>query len=104
MNYVTDPEEMVLCIQIAERATAMAAERDVDYPLHAAFTDIQLAHCNGCAVDLKALHAARNGDFAHDVFGIRQHIDRQTGLIKGPFLPRYAKFESDAPAERFCMR
>lgn len=52
--------------------------------------DITAAHANGCPLKLDELLAARPLDFAHDVGGIRRHIDRNTGQLRDCFLPRFA--------------
>jgi hypothetical protein len=53
--------------------------------------DLEACHCNGCALDLQGLlDAPRDGDVAHDVAGISQHLDRSTGRLTRFFLPRYA--------------
>lgn len=45
---------------------------------------------SGCELDLQKLLDAPDGDFGHDVFGIRRHINRQTGELGDCFLPRCA--------------
>jgi hypothetical protein len=50
--------------------------------------DITAAHLNGCPLDLSKLLAAPMLDFAHDIFGIQRHIDRNTGKLLDCFLPR----------------
>jgi len=52
--------------------------------------DITATHLNGCSLKLVELLKTDDGNFAHDVFGIRRHIDRETGQLKHCFLPRYA--------------
>ncbi len=52
--------------------------------------DITACHANGCPLDLDRLLAAPVADLGHDVLGIRRHISRETGVIGGCFLPRYA--------------
>lgn len=53
--------------------------------------DLIACHMIGCKLDLqRLLDAPRLLDFAHDVFGIHHHIDRDTGRLTGMFLPRYA--------------
>ena len=42
-------------------------------------------------LDLQKLLDAPDGDFGHDVFGIRRHINRQTGELENCFLPRCAR-------------
>ena len=52
--------------------------------------DLTAVHCNGCPLDLQKLVESSNTDFLHDVFGIRQHIDRDTGKLTDCFFPRCA--------------
>ena len=56
--------------------------------------DVTAAHANGCPLDLERLLAADDLDFAHDVWGIVDHIDRETGALKGGFHPRFARRET----------
>ena len=51
--------------------------------------DIMAAHIY-TPLKLDELLNARTPDFLHDVFGIREHISRQTGKLEGPFYPRFA--------------
>jgi hypothetical protein len=60
--------------------------------------DITATHCNGCPLDLEKFLAAPDGDFGHDVFGIRHHINRRTGELENMFLPRCALPESKGGA------
>lgn len=53
--------------------------------------DLAATHANGCKLDLDKLLAFDNFNFAHDVFGIREHLDRKTGKLKDFFLPRCAQ-------------
>lgn len=76
--------------EIAERAVAMAKRLGVFYPKMTAVMDVTACHVNGYALDLAKLMAAPDGDFGHDVFGIRRHIDRKDGTIEGCFVPRCA--------------
>lgn len=39
---------------------------------------------------LYELSIANEDDFAHDVFGIHRHLNRETGELKNSFTPRYA--------------
>lgn len=80
---------------IAQRAHAMAQAAGVDYPVLEAHMDVTACHANGCPLKLSELAAADDFNFAHDVFGIRRHINRETGQLENCFLPRFA-----APTER----
>jgi hypothetical protein len=82
--------EMAIIEKIANRAIEMAHKQGADYDKLTALMDIEAAHCNGCPLDLNKLLEAPDADFSHDVFGIRRHIDRETGQIGGCFLPRTA--------------
>ena len=53
-----------------------------------AMMDLTATHNNGCKLDLANLLAAQDGDFAHDVFGIREWLNRDTGQL-GCFTPRF---------------
>lgn len=59
--------------QIMHRAGNMAKELGINYPNLDILMDIDACHCNGCPLQLQALLDADDANFAHDVFGIRQH-------------------------------
>lgn len=52
--------------------------------------DITATHANGCPLDLDKLLRADEFNFLHDVTGIRNCLNRETGEL-GVFLPRCAK-------------
>lgn len=84
-------EESRVIHKIAALASKTARDVGVDYPTMDAAMDITACHCNGMPLDLEALLHADEFDFAHDVLGIRRHIDRETGKLGGCFVPRYAQ-------------
>lgn len=51
--------------------------------------DLAACHLNGCLLRLPDLLKASKPDFAHDVWGIRRFIDRETGKLTDCFLPRF---------------
>ena len=58
--------------------------------------DLTVCHANGCPLDLDAMLEvlAEHGmtyDIAHDIAGIDQHINRDTGELEDFFIPRFAK-------------
>src|SRR5688500_17681889 len=53
--------------------------------------DVTAVHENGCPLRLRELLLADDLNFAHDVFGIRRHLDRDTGHLRGYFVPRFAQ-------------
>lgn len=68
----------------------MAAKMRVDYPQMDADMDVTACHANGNPLKLQELLTADDFQFGHDVFGIRRHIDRETGEFKDCFSPRYS--------------
>lgn len=80
--------EAELIIAIAKRAVAMANSYDLEYKMLEADMDITACHCNGNPLDLLKLLEADDFNFAHDVFGIRRHINRTTGKLEDCFVPR----------------
>lgn len=83
--------EIILISQIAARAVAMAAQLGFAYKHQDAMMDIEACHSNGCPLKLDELLSTDDGNFGHDVFGIRRFIDRETGILGGGFFPRFAR-------------
>ena len=77
--------------KIACRAVSMAIGAGFDYPIQDADMDITACHCNGMPLKLEELLHADEFNFAHDVFGIRHHLNRETGKLENCFCPRYAQ-------------
>ena len=50
---------------------------------------------NGCPLMLSELLAADDTNFAHDVFGIRAKLNRETGALRDGFVPRFAKIAAE---------
>ena len=88
---VGSKEEAILISKIAARAVQAAAANKFIYKHMDADMDITACHCNGCPLRLKELLEADALNFTHDVFGIRRHIDRETGKLGDCFTPRYAE-------------
>ena len=93
INWTASKEEMELILKIADRAVEMIGDRK---ETQGVIIDIEATHCNGCPIDLERLLNAPDYDFAHDVDGIRTHLNRRTGELEDCFLPRYAKPEAKA--------
>lgn len=90
-SFERTPHEGRVMRQIASRARNLELKYDgqprklVDWEM-----DIAATHANGCRLNLDALLAADDFNFAHDVFGICRHLDRDTGQLGGCFRPRLA--------------
>lgn len=81
--------EMVVIRRIAKRGHGLLLANGVDSDLTSVEMDVAAAHA-GCPLDLKALEAADDLNFAHDICGIRRHLDRETGELRDFFVPRCA--------------
>ena len=103
-NWKTTRSEAELIIQIAKRASKMAAKAGWKYPVLEADMDVTAAHLNGCPLKLAELLDASDGDFSHDVFGIRKNINRETGMIENYFLPRYSRPLVDSDVDRMVAQ
>lgn len=91
----------VLLVQaIANRAVATAKRLRINYDRTDSEMDLLAVHLNGCRLDLKKLLQTDDFNFNHDVFGIRRHLDRETGQLKDCFLPRSAAPEQKKHARR----
>jgi hypothetical protein len=86
---VTSDEQKAI-VAIAERAVNLAKECGVEYAKIDCIMDLTATHSNGTPLDLDRLLKADNFNFSHDVFGIRNHIDRETGKLTDFFQPRTA--------------
>lgn len=99
ISFSISSRDRELVEQIAERAERMGAKyrpagerrKLVDYQM-----DITATHANGCPLRLRDLLDADDFNFAHDVFGIERHLNRETGALENCFLPRYALPEAKA--------
>ena len=56
--------------------------------------DIAAVHASN-PLDLKALADAPDFDFAHDICGICDNLNRETGELENCFLPRYSVPKSE---------
>lgn len=87
LSWNASKDEVRLAGLIASRATRLEGQ---DYEMRDAEMDILATHLNGCPLRLQELLDARDGDFAHDITGIRRFIDRNTGKLRGEFWPRFS--------------
>ena len=87
---VQSKDECVAINKIAHRAVALAHQHGIAYTVMDADMDVTACHVNGNPLKLAELLAADEFNFAHDIFGIRRHIDRRTGELMDCFSPRYS--------------
>jgi hypothetical protein len=89
-QFTATRSEYALIRAIVRRAIAMCEKLDLPIPNKVELEmDLEATHCGGCELDLMRLLEARDGDFSHDIGGIRRHMDRTTGQLGGCFQPRF---------------
>ena len=86
-NWAVSPKDYDLLVQVAERAK----HELMGYPdsKRTLIMDLINCHAKGCPLDFKALLEAPALDLSHDIYGIRNHMNRDTGKLEGCFVPRY---------------
>lgn len=88
---VTRKEQKIIQ-QIASRAMSLTVARENDpFKQIDVAMDVTAVHCNGCKLRLEALRDADDFSFAHDILGIRRHLNRDTGALENCFSPRFSK-------------
>lgn len=90
IDFNASKEDFTTASAIAKRAAELAKAHEVKLSMSDVVMDIVATHANGCPLKLTELLAADDGNFAHDVFGIRRHLNRSTGKLEDCFLPRFA--------------
>lgn len=86
INWDTSAKDVNLIAEIASRAV----KRDKALDKVELMMDITATHNNGTPLDLKQLLNFDKFNFAHDIYGIIGHINRNTGKLERCFLPRCA--------------
>lgn len=89
-RYTTTPQEQETIIKIARRAVALGKRSGNNLDMLDIVLDLRACHASACALDLEKLLKADDFTFAHDVFGIMMHMDRNTGKLLDCFIPRLA--------------
>ena len=77
--------------KIAKRAVEIAKTQGVQYDFLTASMDIEAVHSNITPLRLNDLLKADNFNFTHDVFGIANHLNRETIELENCFVPRFTK-------------
>lgn len=80
-------KESNLIKQIVERSHSLGMAPD----LTSLEMDLVAVYQNDCLLDFEKLLKADDFDFAHDVCGIQNHINRDNGRLQNHFLPKCAK-------------
>lgn len=96
ISFDVSRHELQVIGRIADRAVRVAAGIGFQLRKQTMMMDLMACVANGCPLKLDELEKADESNFAHDVFGIARHIDRETGKLGGCFVPRYAYANDDA--------
>jgi len=86
-SFNISPDDHAKVVAITRRAQTMGVG---DPRFMGCLMDITACHANGCPLRLQELLDADDFNFAHDIAGIYQHINRGTGKLEFCFLPRFA--------------
>ena len=86
LNWETTKEDMDLIREIVKRVNESFPGNVKDIGM-----DITATHLNGCPLNLKGLVESSGIDFIHDVYGIANNINRETGKLENCFSPRFSK-------------
>lgn len=98
LSFQVNPVERQLIEEIGDRAfrlqqgPARLRRQRIDFEM-----DVTATHASGNPLDLNRLLAADDFNFAHDVFGIARHLNRETGQLEDHFSPRFSA-KADIPA------
>lgn len=87
LNWKVSKADSALIDEIAQRAVGSGYYDKMSDAL----MDITAVHANGNALRLAELASADTFNFAHDVLGIRNKLDRSTGTLTDCFTPRFAR-------------
>jgi hypothetical protein len=83
--------EMDVMGKIVDRAEQMFSDLGVQVDRLSMLMDLDAVHTRVMPLDLTALLNADAANFAHDIGGIRRHLNRDTIQLEDFFVPRFAK-------------
>lgn len=92
IQQTVDPNDYTLIHKITARANE---EGLVASDIMTLSLDMKYAHM-ACPLNLEALLEADTQNFAHDIVGIQNNINRKTYKLDNLFIPRYARKSGDA--------
>lgn len=94
IKFNTTLEDSLFVDKIADRAGALLSNQDMSpsvYPRLDMLVDLTACNANGCPLDFQKLLDFPDFDFIHDIFGIRNNLNRSTGKLEDCFVPRCAR-------------
>ena len=94
LQWTTTKEEVETISKIVDRYTAvlhsLGIPKTYQRPRMDVIMDIEATHCNGNPINLRGLLDADDFNFTHDMIGIQNNLDRDTGELQNCFVPRYS--------------
>jgi hypothetical protein len=91
ISFKTSQADFDIINQIADRGWGLGWLRRSYENRMAMVMDITAVHANGNPLRLEGLLQADDFNFAHDISGICNCLDRQTGQLLNEFSPRYSR-------------
>lgn len=91
INFTTTRSEFALIKDIAERAVSLSYQMAERLVWSDVAMDITAVHAGPCRLSLTDLLRADDFNFCHDIYGIRRHLNRDTGQLERHFVPRFAQ-------------
>lgn len=83
---------------VTDMMNCMDAEDSLEIDPLCLTVDLTACHAGGCPLDLAKLEAADLLTRTHDVFGIRDNLNQETGELENGFLPLCAKHSQEVKA------
>jgi hypothetical protein len=96
INWNASESDIRTINKITDRAVAIAASRGDCLDRASLMMDVTACHLNGNPLKLEALSEADDFNFIHDVYGICNHIDRESGHLRDCFSPRFSVPEGES--------
>jgi hypothetical protein len=90
INFDVTKEEMQLISKIGKRALQRIEIRNLVDSISLNM-DITATHKNGNPLRLNDFLNADDFNFFHDIYGILNHLNRETGKLENCFSPRFSK-------------
>lgn len=91
VKFTKKPEDVALIWQIANRGWKIDWLRASYEDFQSMEMDISATHANGNRLRLRELFEADDFNFAHDMSGIYNCLDRNTGKLTRNFRPRFSQ-------------
>lgn len=93
IDWTTTTEEADLILKIAKKAKEQFSEELKTIPLMTLDMDLTATHNMNGKLRLQEMLDEDGYDFAHDIFGIINNMNRETGKLENFFEPRFTDYD-----------